>query len=378
MIIGIDARSLEEPEPTGVSRYLGNLLRQFVAVAPENKYVLFFKSGIPSHDYLATPAIEARHVRMGLAPKKKVIWEQLFLPRALSGVDVLFSPSYLTPRSATVPAVVAIHDITFELNPQWFSPLERLKMRTLTKSAAEKAAQVIAVSNATKEDICRYYKIAAEKVRVIHGAADPFFFESAKMSEKDEDECRQKFGLQGSFVLYVGSIFSRRNVPALLDAFKDLVWEGRDLMLMLVGEDRTYPPQDIKGKIAGSGIEDRIVWIDHIRETDLARLYNSAEVFVYPSSYEGFGLPVVEAMACGTPVVTGNNSSLREIAHDAAILVDDPRQSQQIFEALVSVLDDPRKSEDLSNKGRLRASTFSWETAARETLRVLAQAKGNR
>lgn len=372
MKIGIDARSLEEEAKTGVARYLGNLLRQFAAISSDNSYILFFKSHIPELDYLKEGCFDLRLIPMGILPRKKVLWEQFCLPKALAGIDVLFSPSYMTPARSPIPTVVTIHDITYEVNQQWFSPKERLKMRTLTKLAAIKAHQIIAVSETTKADIIKHYKVEENRIEVIYEAADPGFI---KIDDEDKlKECRKRYKLETPFILYVGSIFSRRNVPTIIKAIKILKEGGRELKLVLIGEERSFPAVDIQGTIWKTGVDKEVTWLDYVDEDDLIKLYNIADVFVYPSSYEGFGLPVLEAMACGTPVVTATGSSLGEVVKDAAVLIDKPEDPEELANAIALVIDDPPLAASLSEKGMKRAGEFSWESAARRTLGVLYDA----
>lgn len=372
MRIGIDTRSLEEEKGTGVARYLRNLLKNFAEIAPENVYLLYFKTRLVQEDFLEQDCFCKKLVKMPLTPKKKVIWEQVFLPGelALNKVDLLFSPSYLTPFFTPAKSVVTIHDVTYEVNPDWFHPKERLKMRTLTKLAALKASKIIAVSEATKQDIIHYYQVDPAKIRVIYEASEPEF-----QPIKDEGkilEIKRKYGFQDKLIFYVGSIFTRRNIPQLLEGFRKVANKLQKVQLLIIGEDRAYPPQNINKLSNELGLDDKVIWYEYIPEEDLVLLYNAAELFIYPSSYEGFGLPVLEAMACGTPVITSNRSSLPEVVGDAGLTIN-PTNIDEIAGAIVRVLTNGELREHLSARSLERAQSFSWRQAAGETLRLFEE-----
>jgi glycosyltransferase involved in cell wall biosynthesis len=365
--IGIDARSLEEEKGTGVKRYLENILKEFIKIAPANDYVLYFQNKEPLIDFLESPCIIKKLVKMpSFFPPKGVLWEQFCLPFELlrNKVDVLFSPSYSMPFFSPVRTVVTIHDITYEVSPEWFHPKERLKMQKTTRIAARRANMIIADSESTRRDIIRYYKVAPEKVKVIYLGHDPNF-----KSIRSKSDIKHKHGVKKKLVLYVGSIFSRRNIPVLIRSFEKVSRETKNCQLMLIGEDRAYPPFNLNELIESLNLKDKIIRLDYVPEEDLVFLYNAADVFVYPSSYEGFGLPVLEAMTCGTPIVTSNFSSLPEIVADAGLLVD-PTNTEELKEALLKILSDKEVAKTLSKRGKERAELFTWKKTAEKTLQV--------
>jgi len=375
MRIGIDARSLEEERGTGVARYLRNLLREFARIAPDNRYVLYFKERVADDDLLNQACFLKEQVKMSFLPRKKVLWEQAFLPKAIarSGVEVLFSPSYLTPLFSPAKSVVTIHDITYEVNPGWFHPKERLKMRTLARLAARRANRIIAVSQTTKNDLIQRYKVVPEKVSIVYEASDPKF---RPIEDKNLLKMvKEKYQLKDKFIFYLGSLFARRNIPRLLEAFQRVIDEFGEVQLLIVGEDRAYPSQDIPRLVSQLALNEKVIWFEYVSEDDLPLLYNAAELFVYPSSYEGFGLPVLEAMASGRPVVTSNLSCLPEITGKAALLVD-PTNPEEMAEAMVKILKDEKLMERLSQEGLKRAESFSWRRTAEETLKVFEEVAG--
>jgi glycosyltransferase involved in cell wall biosynthesis len=365
--IAIDARSLEESSRTGVARYLSSILREMALLEPQNHYLLLFQNRVVEDAVLSQACFEKQLVKVPLPPRKKVPWEQVWLPRHLRSLkaDLLFSPSYSTPVLSPVKTVVTIHDITYEVNPKWFHPKERLKMRILTRIAASRANHIIAVSEATKKDLVNHYGVNPEKISVIHEASGDEFVSLSV----DEKRIREKYQLKGEFFLFVGSFFSRRNLPVLVEAFQNVAKGNSNAELLLIGQDRSYPPLGLDKLLAKKSLGERVKWVEYVPEADLVSLYNLAAAFVYPSSYEGFGLPVLEAMSCGTPVITGAASSLPEVVGDAGILVD-PTDSKELALAMLQVLENISLRQELIKRGLERAKLFSWRRAAQETLEV--------
>ncbi len=280
-------------------------------------------------------------------------------------VDLLFSPSYSAPIFSPVETVVTVHDITYEVNPKWFHPKERIKMRTLTRVAAKRADHIIAVSESTKRDLVDYYKISSDKISVIYEASNEKF----KPAVVERNRIVNKYKLNNNFFLYVGSFFARRNIPVLIEAFQYVREEVPDVELLLIGQDRSYPPLKLNQLLTGKGLNEKVKWIEYVSEADLVTLYNLASAFVYPSSYEGFGLPVLEAMSCGTPVITGDRSSLPEVVGKSGLLVE-PTDARAFAAAMIGILKNEELRRNLSEKGMERAKKFSWRRAAEETLEV--------
>lgn len=367
MKIAIDARSLEESSRTGVARYLSNILREMAQLEPENDYLLFFQNKKADDAMLSQKCFHSQLVNVPFPPRKKVPWEQIWFPRYLkrTDADILFSPSYSTPLFSPIRTVVTIHDITYEVNPKWFHPKERFKMRVLTRAAARRADHIIAVSEATKKDLINYYKISPEEISVIYEASSEEF----KHLNVDKVKVREKYKLKRDFFLYVGSFFTRRNIPLLIKAFRYVLEEIPNTELLLIGQDRSHPPLELNKLLAGNRLEEKVKWLEYVPEADLVSLYNLTTAFIYPSSYEGFGLPVLEAMSCGTPVITSNCSSLLEVVGDSGILVD-PQDVKALTSAMLEILRNGSLQKDLASRGIKRAKQFSWRKAAAKTLEV--------
>lgn len=371
MRIGIDARCLEGSR-TGVGRYLTNVLRYWGKQAPNHEYYLYTKREIPSDEFLKAPCFVKKTVG-GAFLRKGPIWEQMVLPRAMSSddIDVFFAPAYTAPLSLKCPYVLAIHDISYEAHPKWYPFLERSYYRYVSKHAAARAKSVITDSQEVRKEITKYFGPDIADVNVIYLAADKVF------SPVDEpaviEATKQKLDLTGRYLLYVGMMFTRRNIPVLLESFARVRRTIPDCKLVLIGENKTEPRIDIDGLIAKLGLEDAVVWREYVDQSDVINLYSGAEAFIYLSSYEGFGLPVLEAMQCGTPIIVSDISCLPEIVDDAAVLVN-PYDVDAVAGAITGVLTDDDLRDDLRNRGLRRAKEFSWDETARRTLKLLEEA----
>jgi len=366
MKIGIDARTLYKPSG-GVGTYLKNLLAELGSLDQENQYVLFFDAAPPGDLDPVNFTRRTLHLPFG---QNLTTWNTFrLLPELwLRPVDLFHFPFYTMPLVKPGKSVVTIHDLTYKLHPEWFNWKAWLTFRPFSYRAAKAADRILTVSYTSREDILRSYRLPEQKVVVTyHGVSEHFH----KICDRGPlDEVQDSYGLRHPLLLYVGSITLRKNLVRLLWAFHQLVTEKRvDAHLLLVG--RTLAPYpDLPSLVKELGLEARVSFIsEYISQETLCRLYNLADLFIYPSLYEGFGLPVLEAMACGTPVVTSRVSSLPEVAGEAAILVD-PYNPQEITEALWVGLTDGRLRGELMQRGLERVKKFSWRKTAQETLQV--------
>lgn len=302
----------------------------------------------------------------------KTFWMQCVLPLQLArlGLNASHFTNSVAPIFSPCPTVVTIHDMTLWLFPQYHYGLRLLSMRPFIPLAARRAAAIIAVSRATKQDIVRILRVPAEKVHVIHEAA------SVAFHPIDRESAWQALGGDWSvperFALYVGTIEPRKNLVRLLQAFAQ-VWHGGAVphKLVFVGQ-RGWKEQPVFRAVERLGLQEAVLFLGHVPHDILIALYNLAEALVFPSLYEGFGLPVVEAMACGTPVITSRNGSLAEISGEAAEFVE-PTSVESIADALRRVLNDPARQQQLRQLGLAQSSRYSWETAARQTQAVYRQ-----
>ncbi len=362
--IGLDGTTLQE-ERSGIGFYTERLFAGLFEVDRANEYTLFSNAEVRSD------RIPARLVHRGHRFPVRGVWMQVVLPFLLrrARVDVCHYTNYVAPLLSGRPSVVTFHDMTVLLLPGCSPWKKRLLLRPLIPLIARRADAIIAVSESARRDILRLLRVPQEKIHVIHEGVEPIF--RPVEDARERARVRGRYGLRGPYLIAVGTVEPRKNLVRLSRAFREVRDEtGRDLRLLLVGGKGWRGEEILREvrKVAG----EAVVWAGYAPSEDLPALYSGAEALVYPSLYEGFGLPVIEAMACGTPVITSNNSSLREVAGDAALLVD-PEDTGDIAAAVRRVIEDAGLREGLRRKGLARAAQFSWEEAAKQTLKVYEQ-----
>jgi glycosyltransferase involved in cell wall biosynthesis len=307
----------------------------------------------------------------------KLWWEQITLSRlcAAEHVDLLHSPYFASPLRTDVPTVVTVHDVIPLILPDYGSALHtRLYMR-LVSAAARKAKAIITVSGASKKDIARVLGIPDNRIHVVYNAVDRGFHPVD--DQRFLDGVRETHGISGDFILYFGGFDIRKNVERIIRGYH-LARESfaRPCQLVIAGAmdlvgHPLYPdPRPLIGEL---GLEGQALVIGRISEEEKPLLYSAATAFVFPSMYEGFGLPVLEAMACGTPVITSSVSSLPEVAGDAALLVE-PSSTEAISLAMVRLMNDSALREELRGRGLRRVRQFDWEASAAMTLDIYRQA----
>jgi len=367
--IGIDGRELEG-KPTGVGRYLMGLLRTWLDSAGDDVFVVFHRER-PTVELPASPRIEWRRLGSGSTPD--TWWQQIVLARALrhEPVDVLFAPSDSMPLMFKGPSVVTVHDLSYFAHPEWFRSRHGARRRWLTRMAARRATRMIAVSEFTARELVLRFDLPATRVQVIHHGCDEHWLTTPFTPEA---ELRERIGFDGPFALVVGSIFERRGTDRIVEALSLL--DGVDLGLVIVGEDRRRSGEDLDAVIGAHGLERRATWLRYATDRDLAGLYRTAQQLIYLSSYEGFGLPPLEAMALGTPAMVSDAPALNEIYRDSALLVPgfDP---PTIAGAMRRLACDPDLREELRRKGHELAERLSLAVSAAKTLELIREAGRN-
>jgi glycosyltransferase involved in cell wall biosynthesis len=368
MRIGIDARELQG-HPTGTGRYLRNLLKAWPS---GDTLVLYFKGAPPPNAY--APRADARPVTVGGTRGRGLLWLERDLPAAaaLDSLDVFFSPAYFCPRRVRLPRVTTVHDLSFFSLPSDFAPWEAARRRWLVGGSLRRSAGIVTVSDFTAREISAYFPDAAARVTVIPHAAD------ADIPPGPERvEARRQLEVRGPYLLSVGSILNRRHLGELLRALRAVVRVHHECVLDVVGDNRTHPRADFAALISELGLERHVRLSGFVSDEALARRYAAADAAVYLSEYEGFGLPVLEAMARGIPVLTSRRPATGEIFGEAALVVE-PDDTLGITGALARLLDGADLRTDLAARGRALAARFSWTEAARRTRAVLADAAGAR
>jgi glycosyltransferase involved in cell wall biosynthesis len=302
---------------------------------------------------------------------------QTLAPRLLRHIeaDVVHFTNGMVPLASRVPTVVTIHDMSLTLYPRYHPPRRVLLNRPLVDLAARRADAIITVSQSAKRDIVRLYGLAPDRVHVVHEAAAPSFRPIHDTHERER--VRRRYNLADRFILYVGTIEPRKNLPKLIEGFARRRKSGELPHQLVCAGPYGWLSRDIEELIERLQVEDAIRFTGYVPFEDLPALYSLAEMFVFPSIYEGFGLPVIEAMACGTPVVTGDVPALSEVAGGAVEQVD-RLDAESLGIAMVGLARSPERRENLSALGLQRAHSFSWERAARETLEVYREAANGR
>jgi glycosyltransferase involved in cell wall biosynthesis/radical SAM superfamily enzyme YgiQ (UPF0313 family) len=364
MRIAFDGTSLR-PRRTGVGYYTEHLLRHLALTARDDELIVL------SNRPVETDAPLPERVEVVTAQRRmpRMVWMQTGAPAALKRMraDVVHFTNGMLPVVSPVPSVVTIHDMSLRLYPRYHPARRVLLNRPLVDLAARRADAIVTVSEAARRDIVRLYRIDPARVHVVYEAAAPAFRRVVDPAELQR--VRTKYGLRERVILYVGTIEPRKNLPALVEAFARGRRRGAlDHQLVCVGP-YGWLSRDLDERIKRANVADAIAFTGYVPFEDLPAIYSLAEMFVYPSMYEGFGLPVVEAMACGVPVITGRAAALAEVGGEAAEHVDQ-LESDCLADAMVSLATNPDRRRALSAKSLERSQRFSWERAAEQTLDV--------
>ena len=368
MRIVFDGTTLR-PGRTGVGYYTEHLLHHLAGELEGRDEVV-----VVSNRLLETTAPLPPGVRVarGAGLTLRLPWMQFSAPGILDTLDadVAHFTNSMVPLASPVPTVVTIHDMSLRLFPTCH-PLRRLLLnRPLINLAVRRVDAIITVSHSARRDILRFYDLPPERVHVVHEAAAPAFAPVADRAHLAA--VRQRYRLPARFVLYVGTIEPRKNLPRLIEAFGRRVLAGDlDCPLVCVGR-YGWKARDVQERVEQLGLGRAVRFLGYVPFADLPAIYNLAELFVFPSLHEGFGLPAMEAMACGGPVIVGRNSSLVEVAGDAAMTVE-ATDVEAWGDALVHLTKDTDRRADLARRGLARARMFSWRRAARETLAIYRQ-----
>lgn len=367
MRIGIDATALP-PQPVGAGYYIINLIRALSELKTNHQFVVFAQRDrrclfeISEESGLEWVLVSDKN------PPIRLIWEQIGLPGLVRRckVDLLHSLHYTRPLRLPCKSVVTFHDMTFFLFPQFHTPAKRLFFPLAIHYSAASASAIIADSESTRQDAIRLLGISPQKIFSVPLGVGKRFHRVTDPSTLAQ--VREKYGLPDHFILYLGLVEPRKNVSLLVRSYKNLIDQGISHPLVIVGR-LGWMFQSVLEEIERLGLQDRVHFTGYLPIRDLPIVYNLADVFVYPTAYEGFGLPPLEAMACGTPVITSAVSSMPEHVGEAGILVA-PNDIQALARAMAAVLSDQALKNQLMEKGPKQAAKFTWERTARETLQV--------
>ena len=350
----------------GVHQYIIHLLRHLTSV----DHRLRFSTLLGGNALRPETGLELHRSRWNTgSPPARVVWEQVIQPGVLRGIaaDLVHGPVFVGPLFAPCPMVITIHDLSFIRFPGFFRPANRLYLTLMTRLSARRARRLIAVSEHTATEAVRLLDVSREKIDVVYHGVDRAF---RPLPPDEVSAFRRGRKLPEQFLLFVGTLEPRKNLIRLIEAFAR-IYDGRTRLVLVGGRGWLY--EELFSKVEELGIQEAVVFAGYVRSEELPLWYNAAVAFAYPSSYEGFGMPVTEAQACGTPVLTSNCSSLPEAAGDAALLVD-PQDVEAIATGLEQLLTDGVLRETLRERGQTHASGFDWSRTARETADVYVRA----
>jgi glycosyltransferase involved in cell wall biosynthesis len=372
--IGINAHLLAEGESyrrAGVSRYIYNLLVHLSEADPDGDYTVFLNSR-------CTLPIFGEQRRSHLPTQKppvRILWEQLLQPPQLraAGIALLHSPLNIQPLLLPCKGVITVMDLTFVVYPESFKPLQRIYQQVFTRLSARRASRLITISSSTARDLQRFFAVPEAKTTVTFPGVD-----AAYQPIRDKARLasfRLRHGLPERFILFVGTLEPRKNLVTLLHAYAQFKRQANtDHKLVLAG-GKGWSYQPIFATVEKLGLQADVLFPGFVAEDELPLWYNTADVFVYPSLYEGFGLPPLEAMACGKPVAVADASSLPEVVGDAALCVD-PHQPEAWAAALLRLCQDANLRADLVARALERARQFSWTRMAQQTVQVYRDVLG--
>lgn len=361
MIIGIDGNEANVKKKVGVSVYTLKLLEYFRKQANSKLQFKVFLRNKP----LSFLPKESENFTYEVI-QGKFLWSQIFLPIHLyfkTQIDVYFAPAHYAPRYCPVPVVVTIHDLSFFYFPSEFKKKDLFQLKNWTSYSIEIASAVIAVSKTTKKDIQQHYAIPDSHIHVVYNGFE-------KESNTSKSAVMNDFNLEKNrFILYVGTLQPRKNIKTLIKSFKLFHEIHPEFKLVLVGK-KGWLYDSIFEEVAAQNLSESIIFTDYIPDNDVSELYKNALCFVMPSLYEGFGIPILEAMAHNCPVISSHTSSLPEIGGDACLYFE-PKDEKDLLHDIERLLDDTELRKKLIQKGKERIKEFSWQRSAKETLEIL-------
>src|SRR3989338_2228688 len=365
MRIVIDAR-MAIAKGYGIGRYVYNLIENLAAIDRRDEFTL-----LVNDDFLLPIVNKASNFKLLRVNIKWLsIEEQIRIPMLLNKLrlNLFHAASFAVPVIQPCRTVAAIYDLIHMVFPEHYTWLHRLYYQIVLRQALRNAKMIITISESSKKDLLSYYDIPDNKIAIAYPAVESKF---RPISDRSAiDDFKRRHGLPGHFILHVGNRKKHKNIPGLIAAYSLLNERNKESHFLVLSGPRDNETAALVGKFH---VESRIIFAGDIAEDELPLIYNAADVFVFPSLYEGFGLPPLEAMACGVPVVTSNVSSLPEVVGPAGVTID-PKNSAAIALAIAQILSDANFKERLIKRGLAQAQRFSWENCARSTLKVYEKA----
>lgn len=351
------------PKRVGSSEFCFQLLKKINEIDKKNEYIIYLPQN-PTNDMPK----ENKNWKYEIIPNTK-LWTIFGLSKKLAkekNLDLFFSPTHYVPIFLSCPQIISILDVSYKHFPDMFPKKDLLKLAIWGKFSIRNAEKIITISNSSRDDIINEYKVPKSKVEVV-----PLGIREIEISKMDKNEFIKKYNLSNPYVLFVGTLQPRKNIANLIEAFSKI--ENKNLDLVIVGR-KGWDFENILAAPKKFNIEDKVKFLDNVTNEDLPLFYKNAEVFVLPSLYEGFGLPILEAMQYDCPVVTSKISSLPEAGGDAAIYFD-PKNVADIAATIEKVINNKKLREDMIKKGKEQVKKFSWEKSAREVIKIFESIK---
>ena len=353
----------------GINRVIHRFLTELPGVPGDEQYLVYAPYSDANRRLLAAPRVRSRLTRLPVdRPPVRIAWEQTVLPLDLlcAGADLLHALGFVSPIAWRGRSIVTVYDLSFLRYPEVYRWANRTYLSTFTPPSLRRANRVITISEDARRDVIELCGVAPERVTAILLAADERF---RPASAEAVAAFKSRQGLPDRFVLYQGTLQPRKNVETLVRAYALLRSQSSDDHRLVLAGPRGWQYEPIFELTRKLGLADCVTFPGFVPDDELPLWYSSATVFAFPSRYEGFGLPLLEAMACGAPVVSSSASSLPEVVGDAGLLVD-PSDVEGLCSALRKLLDDEAHRQALSEAGRARARLFSWRKMASETVQV--------
>lgn len=360
MRIGIDCRTIQESEPAGTAHYTLELVRALLEIDAENQYALFFRTK-PQDEIF-----KRQNAKIVVLPQSSIpyISNHLLFSQTLrrEKLDIFHATANALPIGYNGVSVLTIHDLAIYINPEWF-PKQTFSTKFLVPRSLAKAKKIIVPSESTKQDLQKIFRIPEDRIKVIYEGV-----RAEETSDKAKGIALEKFGIkEKNYFLFLGTIEPRKNLIALIAAYKTLIQKNPDAPILVLAGGKGWKNEDIFEAIKKRSLENKIKYLGYVSNEEKFVLMKSAFLFVYPSLYEGFGLPILEAMSKGVPVISSRISSIPEIAGDAALLID-PNNDDEIANALEKLWKDDNLRAKLIAKGKIQSALFSWTKTAKQTL----------
>lgn len=365
--IGIEGHELQKTRPAGVARALKSMLGEIIetpTIKGKYRFIILFNGDFSPGDELINPLIEFRRLKTPLIGSSFTFFYNVLVPIAklTNKIDIMYFPSYMVPFLCFGKKIVTVFDVAFEAHPEWFPPVHRYSYKLLARYGAKKASAIITSAHFSKKEIVKYYKVDPNKIFVAHLAINDQF---RKINDASSiGEVKNKYGLKNKYILFVAQILKRRQVPETIRAFIMIVKEFPELQLLVAGRNLIYPPFNLErmAKKLNSDLGQEAIILKEYIDTDeeLAALFSGAELFIYISPYEGFGLPPLEAAKCQTPSVLGDTEMSRELFKDAAFYVKNTSDINEIAQIIKTALTDLPARQKIIQGGAEIVKKFSW------------------